>query len=77
MAIKSVTQFFEAVKQDEALREMLKATINSETCVKIAEECGYCFTTEQLQAGLSELFEEELAETVNPGVAPRRHLHPR
>jgi predicted ribosomally synthesized peptide with nif11-like leader len=77
MIQESVSQFFQAAKQDAALREILIAVTDSDTCVKIAEKYGYHFTTEELQTGLSELSEEALGEFINPGVAPRRHLKPR
>ncbi len=71
---KPVTQFFTAVKQDEALKAKCLAATDAKTCVQLAEDQGYRFTTEELQAELSKLSEEELAELVNPGIAPRRHL---
>lgn len=77
MTLESVAQFIEAAKQDQALMEKLKAATHSDICVKIAEEYGYTFTTEELQAGLNKLSPEELATLINPGVAPRRHIEPR
>ena len=77
MAPESVTQFFAAVKQDEALKAKCQTATDAKTCVQLAEDRGYRFTTEELQAELSKLPEEELAELVNPGIAPRRHLDPK
>lgn len=77
MAQEHAAQFFKTVQQDQALKEKLKATTDPESFVKIAEERGYNFTTEELDTELSKLSEEELAEIVNPGVAPRRHFLPR
>jgi predicted ribosomally synthesized peptide with nif11-like leader len=77
MAQVPVTQFFAAVKQDEALKAKCQATTDAKTCVQLAEDWGYRFTPEELQAELSKLPEEALAELVNPGIAPRRHLNPR
>jgi predicted ribosomally synthesized peptide with nif11-like leader len=77
MTIESVTEFIEVAKQDPALVERLKGATSSDSCVKIAEEYGYTFTTEELEAGLSKLSSEELATLINPGVAPRRHIEPR
>lgn len=37
----------------------------------------YDFTTKELQAELSKMSDEDVAEIVNPGVAPRRHINPR
>ena len=77
MTVESLAQFLEKAKQDRALIERLKAANTSDTCVKIAEEYGYTFTTEELEAGLSKLSPEELATLVNPGVGTRRHIEPR
>lgn len=76
MTVESVTEFIEAAKQDLALVERLKAATTSDSCVKVAEEYGYTFTTEELEAGLSKLSPEELAALINPGIAPRRHIEP-
>lgn len=43
------------LKQDEALKEKSKAAPDLQTCVKLAEDQGYQFTTAELQAGLSDL----------------------
>lgn len=77
MTIESVAEFIEVAKQDPALVERLKGATSSDICVKLAEEYGYTFTTEELETGLSKLSPEELATLVNPGVAPRRHIEPR
>lgn len=69
-----VTQFFAAIKQDEALKAKCQAATDAKTCVQLAADQGYRFTPEELQAELSKLPEEALAELVNPGIAPRRHL---
>lgn len=77
MAEAPVTQFFTAVKQDEVLKAKCQAATDAKTCVQLAEDRGYRFTPEELQAELSKLPEEDLAELVNPGIAPRRHLDPK
>lgn len=77
MTIESVAEFIEVAKQDPALVERLKGATSSDVCVNLAEEYGYTFTTEELEAGLSKLSPEELAALINPGVAPRRHIEPR
>lgn len=77
MTVESVAQFLEKTKQDRALIKKLKAADTLDTCVKIAEEYGHTFTTEELEAGLSKLSPEDLAALVNPGVGTRLHIEPR
>lgn len=77
MTVKSVVEFIEVIKQDQALMERLKAATTLDSCVNIAEEYGYTFTIEELEAGLSNLSPEELATLVNPGVGTRLHIEPR
>ncbi len=77
MAQKNAAQLFKAVKQDQALKEKLKAASNPEAFIKIAKERGYDFTLEELETELSKLSEAELAAIVNPGMSPRYHIHPR
>ena len=77
MTVESAAQFLEKTKQDQELIKKLKAADNLDICVKIAEEYGYTFTTEELEAGLSKLSPEELAALVNPGVGTRIHIDPR
>ncbi|MEC4815775.1 MAG: Nif11-like leader peptide family natural product precursor [Scytonema sp. PMC 1069.18] len=77
MAQQNAAQFFNAVKQDRAFQERLKAASEPEAFIKIAKERGYDFTVEELQLELSKLSEEELAGIVNPGIAPRQHIYPR
>ena len=77
MTVESAAQFLEKTKQDQELIKKLKAADNLDICVKIAEEYGYTFTTEELETGLSKLSPEELAALVNPGVGTRIHIDPR
>ncbi|NMG20873.1 Nif11-like leader peptide family natural product precursor [Brasilonema bromeliae] len=77
MTQTNAAQLFKAVKQDQVLKERLKAATNPEAFIKIAKERGYDFTVEELQTEISKLSEEELAGIVNPGVAPRSHIYPR
>lgn len=77
MAQESAASFFKAIQQDQALKAKLKATTDAETFVKIAEERGYQFTTEELQKQIEQMSPEEVAAFINPGVGPRRHLVPR
>lgn len=77
MTQEKAAQLFKAVQKDEALKAKLKATNDAESFLKIAEQRGYNFTLKELQAELGKLSDEELAEIVNPGIAPRRHIVPR
>ncbi len=77
MAQQTTAQLFKAVQQDQALKERLKAASNPEAFVQIARERGYDFTVEELETSLSNLSSEELAGIMNPGLAPRFHIHPR
>ncbi|WP_315790265.1 Nif11-like leader peptide family natural product precursor [Fischerella sp. JS2] len=76
MSQTSVTEFLAAAKKDQALRQKLKAAMDTHGCVKIGKDSGYEFTAEELQTQLNSMSEEEVAEIVNPGVAPRRHIDP-
>ncbi|MCC5598846.1 Nif11-like leader peptide family natural product precursor [Nostoc favosum] len=77
MTQQNATRLFEAVKQDQALQQRLKATANPEAFVKIAQERGYDFSVEELDNEISKLSEEDLAAIVNPGWGNRRHINPR
>ncbi|OUL25509.1 Nif11-like leader peptide family natural product precursor [Nostoc sp. T09] len=77
MPQKNAAQLFKAVKQDQALKERLKATANPDAFIQIAKERGYEFTVEELESEIDKLSEEDLASIVNPGWGPRRHIHPR
>ncbi|MBP5975376.1 Nif11-like leader peptide family natural product precursor [Brasilonema sp. CT11] len=74
--MSQVTDFLAAAKKDEALRKQLKAAMDNHGFVKIAQDKGYNFTAEELQTELNSMSEEEVAEIVNPGIAPREHLKP-
>ncbi len=77
MSVASVTKFLTAAKQDEDLRQKLKAAMDAESCVEIGQGSGYDFTTEELQIELDKMPSEEVAKIINPGVAPREHIQPR
>ncbi|MCC5666059.1 Nif11-like leader peptide family natural product precursor [Nostoc sp. CHAB 5784] len=77
MTQQNATRLFEAVKQDQALQQRLKATANPEAFVKIAQERGYDFSVEELDNEINKLSEEDLAAIVNPGWGNRRHINPR
>ena len=76
MTQASVAQFVEAAKQDLDLRKRLKTAMAASSCVEIGKDMGYDFTAKELQAELSKMSDEDVAEIVNPGVAPRRHINP-
>ncbi len=77
MTQQNATRLFQAVKQDQALQQRLKATANPEAFVKIAQERGYDFSVEELDSEINNLSEEDLAAIINPGWGTRRHLNPR
>ncbi|MEA5515445.1 Nif11-like leader peptide family natural product precursor [Nodularia sp. UHCC 0506] len=77
MKQSKTAQILAAVKEDQALQARLKATNNPEEFIKIAKECGYDFTIEELENEISQLSDEDLAAIVNPGWGTRRHIHPR
>jgi predicted ribosomally synthesized peptide with nif11-like leader len=77
MSKTNAAQLLKAVKQDQALKERLKAVSNPEAFIKIAKESGYDFTVEELENELSKLSEADIAAIVNPGMSPRYHIHPR
>lgn len=77
MTQASVTEFLAAVKQDEVLRKRLKTAQSEQTCIDLAEQTGFFFTAEELQAVLGKMSKEEVAEIFNPGIAPRQHIDPR
>ncbi|MFN6464842.1 MAG: Nif11-like leader peptide family natural product precursor [Nostoc sp. DedVER02] len=77
MTQQNASRLFQAVKQDQALQQRLKATADPEAFVKIAKERGYDFTVDELENEINNLSEEDLAAIVNPGWGTRRHLNPR
>ncbi|MBD2340708.1 Nif11-like leader peptide family natural product precursor [Calothrix sp. FACHB-156] len=77
MPRQNAAQLLKAVKQDQALKQKLRATANPEAFVQIAKERGYDFTVDELESELDNLSEEDLAGIINPGWGPRRHIHPR
>ena len=77
MAQENAAKFFHAVTKDQGLQQKFKAIADSETFVKMADQYGYSFTTQELENEIGKLSAEELAAVINPGVGPRRHLIPR
>jgi predicted ribosomally synthesized peptide with nif11-like leader len=74
MTQTTVAKFIQAVNQDPTLVAELKAAVDNESYYQIAKAHGYQFTPEELQDELSQKSLEELAMTINPGLAPRQHL---
>jgi predicted ribosomally synthesized peptide with nif11-like leader len=68
MSTEIVRQFLLAVSSDSALQEKLAAT-DSVNFVKIAQESGYSFTLEDLQAHLAQHNDGELSEDELEAVA--------
>ncbi|MBW4599303.1 MAG: Nif11-like leader peptide family natural product precursor [Calothrix sp. FI2-JRJ7] len=77
MSQTSVAEFITAAKQDEGLRQKLQTAMDAKSCIDIAEDVGYDFTAEELEAELNKMPEEEVAGIINPGISPRRHIEPR
>lgn len=77
MSQTSVVEFLTAAKQDEGLRQKLQTVMDAKSCIEIAEDVGYDFTAEELEAELNNMPEEEVAGIINPGISPRRHIEPR
>ncbi|BAZ11788.1 hypothetical protein NIES4071_36140 [Calothrix sp. NIES-4071] len=77
MSQTSVAEFLTVAKQDEGLRQKLQTAMDTRSCVNIAEDIGYDFTAEELEAELNKMSPEEVAQIINPGISPRRHIEPR
>lgn len=64
MSIESASRFLEAVAYDETLREKFEAVQSPEDFLRVSEQLGYSFTTEELMA---------IAREQSQGVTIRRH----
>lgn len=64
MSIESASRFLEAVAYDETLREKFEAVESPEDFLRVSEQLGYSFTTEELMA---------IAREQSQGVTVRRH----
>jgi predicted ribosomally synthesized peptide with nif11-like leader len=64
MSIESATRFLEAVAHDEALRDKFTDVQNPEDFLRVSEQLGYSFTTEELMA---------IAKEQSQGVELRRN----
>jgi len=62
MSKESATEFLLMVTSDTALQEKLASATQPENFIKIAQEKGYSFTTEELFAVISEQNNEELKD---------------
>jgi predicted ribosomally synthesized peptide with nif11-like leader len=74
MSQATVNEFVTAIKENPSLMAELNAAVDEESYYKIAQDHGYFFTSEELTAELDQKSQEELAEMINPGIAPRMHL---
>ncbi len=63
MSIESANRFLEAVAYDEALRSKFEGVSSPEDFLRITEQLGYSFTTEELMA---------IAKEQSQGVTIRR-----
>lgn len=73
----NAAKLFKTVQKEAVLTNKEKALKHPRRFLKIAKECGYNFTAENLDSEIDKLSEEELAALMNPGVGPRQHLVPR
>lgn len=64
MSKESATRFLQAISADENLREKFESVQDSEEFIRIAEQLGYSFTTQELMT---------LAKEQSQGIAVRRH----
>jgi Nif11 domain len=77
MTMKSVRNFFAAVKEDKSLQRTTQMAIDIDTIIEIAVEYNYEFTRTELQSFLDKMPNKDLASEVNPGIGNRLHLTPR
>ena len=63
MSIESANRFLEAVAYDETLRDRFESVTNPDDFLRITEQLGYSFTTDELMA---------LAKEQSQGVIVRR-----
>ena len=77
MTMKSVGDFFAAVKEDKSLQRKTQMAIDIDTTIEIAGEYNYKFTRTELQSFLEKMPNQDLASEVNPGIGNRLHLTPR
>jgi predicted ribosomally synthesized peptide with nif11-like leader len=64
MSIESASRFLEAVAYDETLRDKFERVQSPAEFLRISQQLGYCFTTEELLG---------LAKAQSEGITLRRH----
>ena len=74
MTMKSVGDFFAAVKEDKSLQRKTQMAIDLDTTIEIAGEYNYKFTRTELQSFLEKTPNQDLASKVNPGIGNRLHV---
>ncbi len=77
MPQQNAARMYDKIQQAYAREERRKALSDPEAFIKLAAARGYAFTTENLEAQLSQLSDENVAAIFNPGIPPRHHLFPR
>ena len=77
MTMKSISDFFAAVKEDKSLQRKIQMALDLDSTIEIAEEYNYKFTRTELQSFLEKMPNKDLASEVNPGIGNRLHLTPR
>lgn len=75
MSTESVSQFLSVVSSDSALKEKLAAITDSVNFIQIAEDSGYSFTLEDLQAYIAQHNNGELSEDELEAVAGGHNLN--
>ncbi len=64
MSIESANRFLEAVSQDESLRDKFQSVASPTDFLRISEQMGYSFTTDELM---------ELVKSRSEGIVVRRN----
>lgn len=77
MIKENAARIYKKVEQAQAQQERQKAVSDPEAFILLATARGYAFTVKDLEAQLSQLSDEDVADIFNPGIAPRRHLFPK
>ena len=67
MSEEQLKAFLEAVKSNESLQERLKAAVDIDAVVKIAEEAGFTISSDELKVAQSNLSELELEAIAGGG----------
>lgn len=73
MSEQNVVKFFNQVEQESTLKQKVQAAANKEELLKLAQESGYSFTSEDIKAVAEkaesdELNEEELEAVAGGGI---------